>query len=141
MQAFIATSYPCLTDLTAQTITDKILLFIAALNCNAVFLGLTTVDGASVLFRQHSGVVARLRKVYSWIVNIHCAAHRLNLIIGKLAALVLPSTIGGLKQLHSCFNAQTTADIFEKLQTEINETVRKIPAYLDIRWTSLFELT
>ena len=43
-----------------------------------------------------------------------------------------------LKQLHSCFNALKTADIFETKQLERKEKVRKIPSFIEVRWESLF---
>ena len=127
-------------NLSAAAIAEKILPLLSALRGDSVFLGLTT-DGASVLFGVHSGVATRLRKVYGWIVNIHCTAHRLNLIVGQVVSQVLPSTLEVMKSLHSCFNALKTADTFEKLQKERNEKVRKVPGYIEVRWSSLFELT
>lgn len=126
-------------DFSAAAIAEKVLPFLSILSSDAVFVGLTT-DGASVLFGVNSGVATRLRSVYPCIVNIHCTAHRLNLVIGKLAIQVFPSTMGVLKQLHSCFNALKTADMFETKQREREEQVRKIPGFTEVRWESLFQL-
>ena len=88
-------------DFSAEAIANKILPFITALNSEAVFVGLTT-DGVSVLFGHASGVATRLREVYSWIVNLRCTAQRLNLIIGKIATCMLPSTLKAAPFLHQC---------------------------------------
>ena len=45
-----------------------------------------------------------------------------------------------LKQLHSCFNALKTGDVFEVKQRERNECARKIRGYIEVRWESLFDL-
>ena len=109
-------------DFSALGIVEKILPLLAILCQYAIFLGLTT-DGASVLFGIHSGVAARLREVYPWILNLHCTAHRLNLIIGKLAKKVFPSTLKALKKRHSCSDAFKQQLISLKLNSE---SVRKL---------------
>ena len=43
-----------------------------------------SMDGASVMSGHISGVQARLKISYPWLVYIHCNAHRLNLIIINL---------------------------------------------------------
>ena len=127
-------------DFSAGAIAEKVLPFLSILTSSAVFLGLTT-DGASVLFGMHSGVAARLREIYPWIINLHCTCHRLNLIIGKLAVQVFPSTLSTTKKLHSSFNALSTSDVFERIQRDKKLPVRKIPSFIEVRWESLYELT
>ena len=38
-------------------------------------------DGAAVMSGQHSGVIAKIQEIYPEMIYIHCAAHRLNLVV------------------------------------------------------------
>ena len=38
-------------------------------------------DGAAVMKGQHSGVIAKIQEIYLEMIYIHCAAHRLNLVV------------------------------------------------------------
>ena len=127
-------------DFSAEAICFKLLPLLSVLSKYAVFIGLTT-DGASVLFGRSTGLAVRLRAIYPWIINIHCTAHRLNLIIGKIATNNMPSLICVLKQLNSCFNAPTTSDAFEAEQLRRSERPMKIPGYSEVRWESMYDVT
>ena len=38
-------------------------------------------DGASVMSGCYEGVAAKLKRSYPWLLYVHCAAHRLNLLL------------------------------------------------------------
>ena len=124
-------------DYTADGIANQLFPLLAVLTKYATFIGITT-DGASVLIGQHNGVVEKLREKYPHIVSIHCAAHRLNLVVGSVVKTVIPNTVAVLKQLHSCFNTIKTADKFSSVQKGRKENDRKMPGWIEIRWGSMF---
>ena len=60
-------------------------------------------DGASVMSGRHEGVFEKLKTFYSWIIYVHCAAHRLNLVVTSYL-----STFAAAKHVISVYNSLHT---------------------------------
>jgi hypothetical protein len=61
-------------------VEDHIVPTLKSANITAVLIG-GGADGASVMSGCHEGVFVKLLQYYSCIIYIHCAAHRLNLVV------------------------------------------------------------
>ena len=109
-----------LEETGAQTIVNEgVLRTIEKLASSAILL----VLGASVMSRCYEGVAAKLRRSYPWLLYIHCAANRLNLIVHVAAYFrtvnEARNVINVYKTPHIIFNVASNREIFEALQKEL----------------------
>ena len=105
----------------AQTITREGVLPISKEFDFSAFLLSLGADGASVMSGCNEGVAAKLEKSYPWLIYIHCAAHRLNLIVVAYFCKVnaASAVIKAYKSLHTIFNVASHREVFESVQREI----------------------
>ena len=127
----------------AQTITREGVLPISKeFDSTAVLLSLGA-DGASVMSGCNEGVAAQLEKTYPWLIYIHCAAHRLNLIVVAYFCKVnaASAVIKAYKSLHTIFNVASHREVFESVQREIypKEQVMAASSLTEVRWACKFE--
>ena len=84
-----------------------------------------SMDGASVMSGHISGVQARLKTSYPWLVYIHCNAHQLNLIIINLFEKTsCKDCISTLDSLYT-FSTKQNRDLFEKCQLDLEELSKR----------------
>ena len=78
----------------------------------AVLLSLGA-DGALVMSGCNEGVAAKLEKTYPWLIYIHCAAHRLNLIVVAYFCKVnaARAIIKAYISLHTNFNVASHREV------------------------------
>ena len=109
-----------LKETDAATIVNTgILPAFERMNTSASLLAVGA-DGASVMSGCYEGVAARLARQYPWLIYIHCAAHRLNLIVATYLSKVKAAkeVIEAYKALHKVFNVAKHKEIFEESQKE-----------------------
>ena len=111
---------------------------------SAVCLALAA-DGASVMKGSIEGVAAKLRRKFPWLIFIHCAAHRINLVLSKYLAMDKDSktVLNVYKALHNIFLVAKNREIFEKCQSEIypGERAMSISSLCETRWSCSCEGT
>ena len=106
----------------AQMITREGVLPISKeFDSSSVLLALGA-DGASVMSGCNEGVTAKLEKTYPWLIYIHCAAHRLNLIVVAYFCKVNAAS-AVIKLTNHCIPSSM-------LQVTINTMVRRYQAIL-----------
>ena len=132
-----------LKETDAQTIVNEgVLPTIEKLSSSATLLALGA-DGASVMSGCYEGVAAKLRRYYPWLLYIHCAAHRLNLIIAAYFRTVNEAcnVINGYKALHTIFNVASNREIFEAAQKEFypKQPIMAASSLTEVRWACKFE--
>ena len=68
-----------------------------------------------------NAVAAKLRTYYPWLLYVHCAAHRLNLIVAAYFRTVNEAccVVNIYKTLHAIFNVVSNREIFEAVQKEL----------------------
>ena len=73
-------------------------------------------DGASVMSGEFSGVAQRLTRTYSWLLYVHCTAHRLNLVVNDLIKSSTTSTdvMSTVKSLHTLMNHLKVRAVYAK---------------------------
>lgn len=90
----------------AQTITDRVCVFLTNAKFEISKLGDIGTDGASTIIVCRNGVVTCLKSLAPSAISVHCAAHRLNLTSSH--ASVSLSYVGKfhaiLRQLLDFFN-------------------------------------
>jgi hypothetical protein len=108
------------------------------LSLSATLLALG-VDGAPA----NEGVAAKLRRYYPWLLYLHCAAHRLNLIVAACFRTVNEacSVINVYKALHIIFNIAGNREIFEAVQKELypKQPIMATSSLTNVRWACKFE--
>ena len=95
-------------------------------------------DGASVMSGCYEGVAAKLKRSYPWLLYVHCAAHRLNLIVVEYFRTVKSASnvIKIYKSLHAIFNVASHREIFEATQRDIHpkEHIMAALSLTEVRW-------
>ena len=127
----------------AQTITREGVLPISnEFDSSAILLSLGA-DGASVMSGCNEGVAAKLERTCPWLIYIHCAAHRLNLIVVAYFCKVNAASdvIKAYKSLHTIFNVASHREIFEAVQPEMypKEQIMAASSLTEVRWACTFE--
>ena len=121
---------------------EGVLPTIEKLGSSAILLVLGA-DGASVMSGYYEGVAAKLRRSYPWLLYIHCAAHRLNLIVAAYFRTVNEAcnVINVYKTLHTIFNVASNREIFEAVQKELYSKQPIMAAYslTEVRWACKFD--
>ncbi|KAI6657094.1 Zinc finger MYM-type protein 1-like [Oopsacas minuta] len=87
-----------------------------------------------------AGVQALLKEEHLWLIYVHCAAHRLNLVLVKALKNLCPAMINIVDKLHSLFNSAKTNDSFEAEQKTLKIRVLKFPLRSETRWSSMFHV-
>jgi hypothetical protein len=127
----------------AHTLVDNhIMPHIEEMGLVAELLG-GGADGASVMSGGYEGVFALMKTHFPWLVYIHCAAHRNNLVVTSYL-FALPEAVKVItvyKSLHTVFNVANNREIFEKHQAELypNEQKMGVTALTEVRWGCQFE--
>ena len=132
-----------LKETDAQTIVNEgVLPTIAKLASSASLLVLGA-DGASVMSGCYEGVSAKLRRSHLWLLYIHCAAHRLNLIVAAYFRTVneTSNVINVYKTLHTLFNVASNREIFEAVQKEMypKQPIMAASFLTEVQWACKFE--
>ena len=132
-----------LKETDAQTIVNEgVLPTIEKLASSASLLVLGA-DGASVMSGCYEGVAAKLRRSYLWLFYIHCAAHRLNLIVGAYFRTVneASNVINVYKTLHTILQLASNREIFEAVQKELypKQPIMAASSLTEVRWACKFE--
>ncbi|XP_028408662.1 zinc finger MYM-type protein 1-like [Dendronephthya gigantea] len=132
-----------LKETDAQTIVNEgVLATIEKLSSSTTLLALGA-DGASVMSGCYEGVAAKLRRYYPWLLYIHCAAHRLNLIVAAYFRTVNEAcnVINVYKALHTIFNVASNREIFEAVQKEFypKQPIMAASSLTEVRWACKFE--
>ena len=135
-----------LKETDAQTIVnERVLPTIEKLASSASLLVLGA-DGASVMSGCYEGVAAKLRRSddsYPWLLYIHCAAHRLNLIVAAYFRTVneASNVINVCKTLHTIFHVASNREIFEPVQKELypKQPIMAASSLTEVRWACKFE--
>ena len=72
----------------------------------------------------NESVAAKLRRRYPWLLYIHCAAHRLNLIVAAYFRKVTEANnvINVYKSLHAIFNVASHREIFDCSKGMLSQT-------------------
>ena len=102
------------------------------------------VDGASVMSGRLAGVLELLRSRYfNWLVYIHCADHRLNLVVGDMlkASLLSTDVMTTVNSCHTLLNKTKIRQKYESLHKETypSKQVKHIPQQIDVRWGCKYE--
>ena len=131
-----------LKETNAQTIVKGVLPTTEKLCSSATLLELGG-DGASVMSGCYKGVGAKLRIRYPWLLYIHCAAHRLNLVVAAYFRTVSEANnvINVSKSLHDILNVATHREIFESVQKECypKQPIMAASSLTEVRWSCKFE--
>ena len=100
-------------------------------------------DGASVMSGEFSGVAQRLTRTYSWLLYVHCTAHRLNLVVNDLIKSSTTSTdvMSTVKSLHTLMNHLKVRAVYAKEFAILypKKQVKHLPQQIEIRWGCKFE--
>ena len=131
-----------LKETNAQTIVKGVLPTTEKLCSSATLLALGA-DGPSVMSGCYKGVGAKLRRRYPWLLYIHCAAHRLNLVVAAYFRTVSEANnvINVYKSLHDIFNVASHREIFESVQKECypKQPIMAASSLTEVRWACKFE--
>ena len=91
----------------------------------------------------YEGIAAKLRRSYPWLLYIHCAAHRLNLIVAAYFRTVneASNVINVYKTLHTIFNVASSREIFKAVQKELypKQPIVAASSLTEVRWACKFE--
>ena len=90
-------------------------------------------DGASVMSGEWAGVQALLKRIYPWLIYIHCAAHRLNLVVVTSLKGTCKNILTIVDKLHSLFSYAKTNYVFMKVQRETKVKVMAMPERSETR--------
>ena len=100
-------------------------------------------DGASVMSGAYEGVFAKLQVSYPYMIYIHCAAHRLNLVISSFIthSTEAKKVVALYKSLHTILNVANNKEIFEEEQLKLfpKKPVKSISQLTEVRWSCKFE--
>ena len=123
-------------------VEDHVMPLLRSSNITAVLVG-GGADGASVMSGRHDGVFEKLKVYYPWIIYVHCAAHRLNLVVTCYLSTSnqAKTVLSVYKALHHIFNVSNNLEILEAQQKEIypNQPVLHITVLHEVRWSCKFE--
>ena len=110
----------------AETIIDQCIKY--GINLNK--LRGQGYDGCSTMAGKENGVQVRIRSNYPLAVLVHCLAHRLNLVVNDLNAVVdVRNTIGTVKVIIKYFR--------ESLKRR--RLVPNTPLLCDTRWSAKYK--
>lgn len=123
-------------------VEDHIVPTLESSNITAALIG-GGADGASVMSGCHEGVFVKLLEYYSSLIYVHCAAHRLNLVVAAYlsgcpdAAMVIKT----YNALHTILNVANNREIFEVEQLSLypEEPLMSIGKLTEVRWSCKFE--
>ena len=111
-------------------------------NITAVLIG-GGADGASVMSGCHEGVFVKLLQYYSCIIYIHCAAHRLNLVVAAYLSSCSDTVlvIKTYNAVQTILNVANNREIFEAEQQLLhpNEPAMSVGKLTEVRWSCKFE--
>ncbi|GIM17379.1 hypothetical protein Vretimale_19929 [Volvox reticuliferus] len=96
-------------------------------------------DGASVYLGRHNGVAAKFREKLSFLLAVHCVAHRTALVMGDATRDLpeLPKIDALLKSIHSLFNKSSKMQGKWEAFAKMHGCTRlKFPIYNATRWFS-----
>ena len=100
-------------------------------------------DGASVMSGAYEGVFAKLKAIYQSLIYVHCAAHRLHLVVTCYLSSIPQSkqVISVYNSLHDIFNVANNREILEKHQREIypKQRVLEFSSLTETRWSCKFQ--
>lgn len=119
-----------LKDMDAATISDCIIE-----HCKTFGLLLNNLlgqgyDGCSTMAGKENGVQAKIRSIYPKAAFVHCASHRLNLVVNDLNNVaVIRNTIGTIKAIITFFRESPKR----------RSSVPNIPLLCETRWTSKYK--
>ena len=119
-----------LKDTDADAILeDGINPILDKMNNSATLIALGA-DGASVMSGCFQGVATQIKTNHPWVIYIHCAAHRLNLIVASYLSTVSEarSVSDCYKNLHKIFNVAKNREKFKDFQRQFYPSKRVIAA-------------
>ena len=127
----------------AETIVNEhVLPTSEKFSLSAILLALGA-DGASAMSGCYNGVAAKLKRNYPWLLYVHCAAYRLNLIVLAYFRTVkeVCSVTTVYKALHNILNVASNTEIFEDVQVELSQKqpVMAASSLTEVRWAPKFE--
>ena len=112
------------------------------LNCSATLVALRA-DGASFMSGCNEGVTTKIRTTHPWVIYIHCAAHRLNLIVVTYLSTVsdAKNVIESYRSIHKVFNVAKNRERFEEFQRKFypTEQVKAASSLIEVRWSCKFD--
>lgn len=122
--------FSSLTDMSATAIADSILR-----ECKNVGLNLNKLlgqgyDGCSAMAGKDNGVQAKIRQIYPKAAFVHCASHRLNLVVNDLNAVAeVRNAVGTIKAVITFFRESPKR----------RALVPNVPLLCETRWTSKYK--
>ena len=123
-------------------VEDHIQPTLKSSNITALLVG-GGADGASVMSGCHEGVFAKLQQYYDCLIYIHCAAHRLNLVVSSFlsGSADAKKVISVYKALHTILNVANNKEVFEEEQLRMfpGDPVKSIGQLTEVRWSCKFE--
>ena len=123
-------------------VNDHLLPILQNPNLHSVLVG-GGADGASVMSGCHEGVFQKLKRVYSWMIYIHCAAHRLNLVVTCYLSSnrEAKSIITVYKSLHHIFSVANNREIYEDQQKNLypKQQIKQLSGLTEVRWSCRYE--
>ena len=131
-----------LRDLDAEAIANVVKFILqSGLSARLIALG---ANGASVMSGCNSSVFTKLKKEYPCTLYVHCACHRLNLIVVGLfkSCKVFDCLFSVIRKLHEIFSVSKYKIILEcqqrELYTSSSDRVMEIQAIKEVRWEIKF---
>ncbi|KAI6651323.1 Zinc finger MYM-type protein 1-like [Oopsacas minuta] len=131
-----------LKETIAQTIVKGVLPIIEKQFSSTTLLALGA-DGASIMSGCYKSAGVKLKRRYPWLLYIHCAAHRLNLVVAAYFWTVSEANnvINVHKSLHDILNIAIHREILESVQKECYPklSIMAASSLTEIRWCCKFE--
>ena len=131
-----------LRDLDAEAIANVVKSVLqSVLSAQLIALG---ADGASVMSGCNSSLFTKLKEDYPCTLYVHCACHRLNLIVVGLfkSCKIFDCIFSVIKKLHEIFSVSKYKIIFEcqqrELYTSSSDRVMQIQVIKEVRWEIKF---
>ena len=86
-------------------------------------------------------MAAKLKRTYPWLLYVHCAAHRLNLVVYFRTVKAAFNVINIYKSLHAIFNVASHREVFEATQRDFypKEHITASSSLTEVRWACKFE--
>ncbi|XP_046554759.1 zinc finger protein 862-like [Haliotis rubra] len=127
----------------ADAITQKLLAIFNDIGVDVKQILCFASDGAGVMTGSINGVAAQLRRSSPFLINIHCAAHRLALCTSLSAAKidVMQQYKSTLTSLYYYFKGSSVrSSRLARLQELFNQPHIKVREMHDIRWFSFYKV-
>lgn len=135
-QPYVREDFLCftsITDLTAENISKIILDICTTLGLNMDKLVGQGYDGCSTFSGHISGVHERIQKLYPKAIYVHCASHRLNLVLSQSTNVpVIRNCLGVVGEITNLFRNNALAS--DLLKAKISNL---LPASKKTRLTGL----